>query len=145
GHEGTITCVAWAPGGKTLLTGGEDGAARLWDATTGEQLRKIDLGEPGRRVAFSRTGAWLAGAGDKRTGLVQDADGKETHRLVLPRASGRPPNEEASRLRAFVFTYMDDRFYTGIHNQLIFAAFKTPTFKAKPDTQFGEVHALALA
>jgi WD40 repeat protein len=144
GHEGTITCVAWAPGGKMLLTGGEDSTARLWEVATGKQLRKIDLGQPVRRVAFTRTGAWLAVTGDKRTGLVQDIDGKVTHQLVLPRATRRGP-DEASRVRAFAFTYIDDRVYAAIHDQLIFTAFKTQTFKPVSDGRFGEVQALALA
>jgi hypothetical protein len=32
GHAGEVSCVAFAPGGKTLLTGGTDGTVMAWEA-----------------------------------------------------------------------------------------------------------------
>lgn len=37
GHEGRVTCVAWSPDGKVLVTGSDDGSIRLWNTTTGKQ------------------------------------------------------------------------------------------------------------
>jgi WD40 repeat protein len=31
GHEGAIKAIAFAPGGKTLVTGSEDTTALVWD------------------------------------------------------------------------------------------------------------------
>ena len=36
GHTSLVRSVAFAPDGKTLVTGGADRALRLWDATTGK-------------------------------------------------------------------------------------------------------------
>jgi WD40 repeat protein len=37
GHEGLVRAVAFSADSRTLLTGGEDGTARLWNAATGKQ------------------------------------------------------------------------------------------------------------
>ncbi|MFI4982927.1 MAG: WD40 repeat domain-containing protein, partial [Nevskiales bacterium] len=31
GHRDAVTCLAYAPDGKTLATGSKDGTVRLWD------------------------------------------------------------------------------------------------------------------
>ena len=33
-----ITSVAWSPNGQRVLTGSQDGTARIWDADTGEVI-----------------------------------------------------------------------------------------------------------
>jgi RNA polymerase sigma factor (sigma-70 family) len=42
GHEGAVRAVAFARDGKTLATGGADGTVRIWDAATGQTLRKLE-------------------------------------------------------------------------------------------------------
>jgi WD40 repeat protein len=49
GHDPDVNSVAYGPEGTTLLTTGDDGAARLWDPSTGEQLHVV-AGEPGDDV-----------------------------------------------------------------------------------------------
>ena len=37
-HDGPVEAAAFSPDGKTVLTGGDDGTARLWDAATGQPI-----------------------------------------------------------------------------------------------------------
>lgn len=77
-HLDEITALAFAPDGKTIVTGGVDGAARVWEVATGAMTRKVvrpgdtELSleangalrlqgdDPIRVVRFSPDGAWLA-------------------------------------------------------------------------------------
>jgi len=66
-HEGATFTTALSPDGLTLLTSGEDGTARLWDAFTGE-LRATMRGERGKIVKIDFSG-------DSRTALTVAEDG----------------------------------------------------------------------
>ena len=37
--SGQVVACAWSPDGRTVLTGGWEGKARLWDAATGDELQ----------------------------------------------------------------------------------------------------------
>src|SRR5580700_252783 len=44
GHEGGTNCAAFAAGGRILATGGQDGAVKLWDASSGQHTQTAPLG-----------------------------------------------------------------------------------------------------
>jgi WD40 repeat protein len=49
-HPGPVWMTSFSPDGRTVLTGGPDGSARVWDAATGKPLKQM-LGHPGPVVA----------------------------------------------------------------------------------------------
>jgi RNA polymerase sigma factor (sigma-70 family) len=63
-HGGRVTCVAFAPGGKLLATGGYDNAVAVWDVATGKERARLTGHQTGiEAVAFSADGRLLASGG----------------------------------------------------------------------------------
>lgn len=65
----STSIIAFSPNGKTLLTGSNDGVARLWNAESGELVKAL-IGHVGAitRAAFSRNGTMIV-TGDASGGL----------------------------------------------------------------------------
>src|SRR5262245_49835741 len=62
-HWDAITTVAYSPGGELLVTGGDRGAIRIWDAATLRERWGIQGHEHGvTAVVFAPDGQWLASA-----------------------------------------------------------------------------------
>src|SRR5947207_8676900 len=90
GHQGEVICVAFAPDGNTLVTGGEDGTVRLWDLSTRkERATMTGHTQKVRDVAFSPDGKliasasldgsvrlWDVGTGQEGASLVRNAQAK---------------------------------------------------------------------
>ena len=43
GHEGAITCLAWLPDGRRLVSGGRDHTLKMWDVASGQELLSLPL------------------------------------------------------------------------------------------------------
>lgn len=61
GHQDQVTCLAYAPDGRSLASAGNDRTVRVWDLSSGQSVRvQVDLPTPAVAVAFSPDGATLA-------------------------------------------------------------------------------------
>ena len=74
GHAGRVNAVVYSPDGRWLLTGSNDGTARLWDAASGRELRSLKgYTSAVMSVAFSPDGKRLASGSADNTVKVWDA------------------------------------------------------------------------
>ena len=82
GHSNSIASVAFAPDGDTVLTGGYDGTARLWNAQTGTEIRRFEGGRMVQSIAFAPDGATVLTGGDDGTARLWNAQtGTEIRRF----------------------------------------------------------------
>src|SRR5689334_2521690 len=82
-HGSPVSAVAFAPDGKWLASAGWDKTIRLWDVTSGKELRQL-IGHQGEIecLAVAPDGKLLAsGAWDKTIRLWDPATGKELRQL----------------------------------------------------------------
>ena len=63
GHDSFVMCLAFAPDGKFIVTGSQDGTARLWDAATQREIRSFNHGALVQGVAWTPDGQSIATAG----------------------------------------------------------------------------------
>jgi WD40 repeat protein/serine/threonine protein kinase len=82
-HHGAVWAVAFSRDGKLILSGSQDGKLRLWEATTGKELRNWEAHKGVvKAVAFDPSGqVVLSGSSDGTAALWWVADGKPIHRL----------------------------------------------------------------
>jgi WD40 repeat protein len=61
GHAKVVLAVAYSPDGKHVITGGQDGTARIWNVATGAQERvlRLDSASPFESVTYSADGAQI--------------------------------------------------------------------------------------
>jgi len=83
-HDAPVSFVGFSPDGRWLLTGGEDGKARVWDQETGQERRRFE----GHSAAVTGViqapdGRWVATTGkDGITRFWDAASGRELCRLI---------------------------------------------------------------
>ena len=63
--------MAFAPDGRTILTGSTDKTARLWDAATGREIRRLQgHGDVVTSVAFAPDGRTILTGSDGHDGAA---------------------------------------------------------------------------
>jgi WD40 repeat protein/beta-lactamase regulating signal transducer with metallopeptidase domain len=86
-HGAAIDALAVSPNGNTLASAARDGTLMVWDAGTGEPLRKLD-GSLTNHLAFSPDGRVLAAMGPAQTIGFWDLERGENDEQVLWREAG---------------------------------------------------------
>ncbi len=83
GHGGYVNALAFSPDGARLLSGSDDGTARIWNARSGA-LERVLRGHDGtiRGVSYSDDGRRIATAGSDGTVRVWPAGGGDAVILV---------------------------------------------------------------
>jgi WD40 repeat protein len=86
GHDGTVTCIAYAACGRVLASGSIDRTVRLWDATTGKHLRLLSVHKGAiTAVAISPDGKLVASSSQSGVTRLSDvADGKTVAEFAGP-------------------------------------------------------------
>ncbi|MFQ5843979.1 MAG: hypothetical protein ACE5JG_03230, partial [Planctomycetota bacterium] len=89
GHSRLVRSGVFSSDGRWVLTGSGDGTARLWDAATGQEVRRFvghGRGASSKNVesvAFSPDGRWvLTGSWDLTARLWDTATGEELRRFI---------------------------------------------------------------
>jgi WD40 repeat protein len=81
GHTASLTSVAFAPDGKTGVSGSEDKTAKVWNLETGEVIHSFSLSNKVSAVAFSSGGRNVLTGTENSTIALWDA---LTGRLLHP-------------------------------------------------------------
>jgi len=73
GHTWWVWSVAFSPDGRQILTGSDDGTAKIWDAQTGQEIGTISGHTASvNSVLFSTDGRTLLTASDDGTVRLWD-------------------------------------------------------------------------
>jgi eukaryotic-like serine/threonine-protein kinase len=139
-HSRSVTCLAYSPDGKTILTGSADNTARLWDARTGEPIgQPMTHSDAVNAVAFSPDGRTILTGGGRleSTARLWDA--------ATGRAIGKPITH-SSAITAVAISPDGKTIVTGCRDKaarLWDAATGEPI--GQPMTHSGEAHSVAFS
>jgi uncharacterized delta-60 repeat protein len=82
-HDNTVLSVAFSPDGKYVVSGSEDGTARVWEAANGKEVARMTHDNSVRSVAFSPDGKYVvSGSWDNTARVWEAASGKEVARMT---------------------------------------------------------------
>ena len=83
-HEGRVRSVSLSASGERLLTGSEDGTARLWDMLSGDELHRWQHAEEVQLVALDPPGSRAMSASKYDRAVIWDTEsGREIGSLPL--------------------------------------------------------------
>jgi hypothetical protein len=83
GHSGAVTALAFAPGGRTLVSGSADKSLKIWDAVSGQVLKTLTGDtETVSTVAFLPNGKRIVSGSFDRTVIIWDANTGEAIRSL---------------------------------------------------------------
>lgn len=112
-HDRLALSVAYSPDGRWIASGGTDGALRIWDAVTLQQIgRDLQHGSWVHSLAFSPEGDEIATASDEGVTLWDVASGQLRKLISLdPRPMSVAYSPDGARLLAGLTTenYLIDR------------------------------------
>jgi WD40 repeat protein/TPR repeat protein len=76
GHTGDILAIAFDARGEKIATGGSDGTARIWHASSGEELHRLEAGfKDVGKVLFSPDGSRVLIADGEKKGFPEPPSG----------------------------------------------------------------------
>ncbi len=102
-HMTDIATTLYSPDGRTIVTAGRDGTIRVWEASTGRQMKVLRHERIVNAVSVSPDGALIASSSlDNTVRLWETATGKELHRF--------PGHGETGGQRAVAFSSDGERF-----------------------------------
>lgn len=111
-HSGPVTCIAWAPDGKRLISGAHDGTVAVWDSATGRQVMQLVHGDKSFEfvtcLAVSADGKLLASGGSTSV-VLWDLDSGESLDRYVPAAKASGGNG----CRSLCFTSRGKRLASG--------------------------------
>jgi WD40 repeat protein len=88
-HGATVTALAFTPDGKQMISAGHDGVIRLWDSTSGQQIRVLEANRgPVRAFALSPDGKQFASISKEHEVRLRDvSNGRLLRKFELKAAS----------------------------------------------------------
>lgn len=100
GHTGVAPSLRFSPDGKRIVSGSEDGSARIWDAVTGQTLRIItNRNALVNSVAFSTDGKRVYVGGADNMVWMLDLEVQDLISLACQTISHRLGEEERQKFR----------------------------------------------
>src|SRR5262249_29906114 len=86
GHNGPITCLAFLPDGKSIVTGSSDKTIRVWNVQTGEEVLRLTETMPVGSISVSPGGDLIAAAAEGAPGGYKSAHLWDRHSGTLIRS-----------------------------------------------------------